>query len=89
MLRASECAILASYALIRIDLGDSVFNVDSVVTANLCALAAAEAAGVAKVESLEVEFGSFIASGNSHLLKLIICSAVSGAFNECYVGLKN
>lgn len=60
MLRAGEGTILAAYALIGIDLGDSVFNVDSVVTANLCALAAAEAAGVAKVESLEVEFSSFV-----------------------------
>ena len=89
MLRASECAILAAYALIGIDLGDSVFNVDSVVTANLCALAAAEAAGVAKVESLEVEFGSFITGSDSHLLKLIVCSAVSGAFNECNGGLES
>ena len=60
MLRACERAVLAAYALIGIDLGDSVLDVDGVVTANLCALAAAEAAGVAKVESLEVEFSSFI-----------------------------
>ena len=89
MLRASECAILAAYALIGIDLGDSVFNVDGVVTANLCALAAAEAAGVAKVESLEVEFSSFVTGSDSHLLKLVVCSAVSGAFNECNGGLKS
>ena len=61
MLRASECTILAAYALIGIDLGDSVLNVDGVVTADLSALAAAEAAGVAEVESLKVEFGSFVA----------------------------
>ena len=89
MLRACECAILAAYALIGIDLGDSVFNVDGVVTADLCALAAAEAAGVAKVESLEVEFSSFVTGSDSHLLKLIICSSVSGAFNECNVGLQS
>ena len=89
MLRACECAILAAYALIGIDLGDSVFNVDGVVTADLCALAAAEAAGVAKVESLEVEFGSFVTGGDAHLLKLIVSSAVSGAFNECNVGLQS
>lgn len=83
MLRAGEGTILAAYALIGIDLGDSVFNVDSVVTANLCALAAAEAAGVAKVESLEVEFSSFVTGCDSHLLKLIVGSSVSGAFNEC------
>ena len=68
MLRASECAVLASYALIGIYLSDSVLNVDSVVTANLCALAAAKAAGVAKVESLEVKFSSFITGSDSHLL---------------------
>ena len=89
MLRASKCAILAAYALIGIDLGDSVFNVDSVVTANLCALAAAEASGVAKVESLEVEFSSFVTGSDSHLLKLVVCSAVSGAFNECNGGLES
>jgi len=89
VLRASECAILAAYALIGIDLGDSVLNVDSVVTANLCALTAAEAAGVAKVESLEVEFSSLVTGGDSHLLKLIVCSAVSGAFNECNGGLES
>ena len=89
MLRASECAILAAYALIGIDLGDSVFNVDSVVTANLCALAAAKAAGVAKVESLEVEFSSFVTGSDSHMLKLVVCSAVSGAFNECNGGLES
>lgn len=89
MLRAGECAVLAAYALIGIDLGDSVFNVDSVVTANLCALAAAKAAGVAKVESLEVEFSSFVTGSDSHLLKLVVCSAVSGAFNECNGGLKS
>ena len=89
MLRAGECAVLAAYALIGIDLGDSVFNVDSVVTANLCALTAAEASGVAKVESLEVKFSCFVAGGDSHLLKLIVCSSVSGAFNECNGGLKS
>ena len=89
MLRAGECAVLAAYALIGIDLGDSVFNVDSVVTANLCALTAAEASGVAKVESLEVKFSCFVAGGDSHLLKLIVCSSVSGAFNECNGGLES
>ena len=85
MLRTSECAVLASYALIGIDLGDSVLDCDSVVTAYLCALTAAEAAGVAKVKSLEVKLCSFVAGGDAHLLKLIICSSVSGAFNECNV----
>jgi hypothetical protein len=89
VLRAGECAVLAAYALIGIDLGDSVFNVDSVVTANLCALTAAEASGVAKVESLEVKFSCFVAGGDSHLLKLIVCSSVSGAFNECNGGLES
>ena len=60
MLRASECAVLAAYALIRVNLGDSVFNVDSVITANLCALTAAEASGVAKVESFKIKLGSFV-----------------------------
>jgi hypothetical protein len=68
VLRASKCAILAAYALIGIDLGDSVFNVDSVVTANLCALTAAEATGVAKVESFKIQLSSFITSCDSHLL---------------------
>ena len=68
MLRACECAILAAYALIGIDLGDSVLNVDSVVTANLCALTAAEATGVAKVESFKIQLSSFITSCDSHLL---------------------
>jgi hypothetical protein len=89
VLRAGECAVLAAYALIGIDLGDSVFNVDSVVTANLCALTAAEASGVAKVESLEVKFSCFVAGGDSHLLKLVVCSSVSGAFNECNGGLES
>ncbi len=89
MLRASECAVLASYALIGIDLGDSVLNVDSVVTAYLCALTAAEASGVAKVESLEVKLGSFITGSDTHLLKLIVCSSVSGALNECNGGLES
>ena len=68
MLRASECAILAANALIGIYLGDSVLDCDSVVTANLCALTAAEASGVAKVESFEIKFSSFITSCDSHLL---------------------
>ena len=89
MLRACECAVLASYALVGIDLGDSVHNVDSVITAYLCALTAAEASGVAKVESLKVKFGSFVTGSDSHLLKLIICSSVSGAFNECNGGLES
>ena len=83
MLRASECTILAAYALIGINLSDAVFNVDSVIAANLCALAAAEAACVAEIESFEVEFGSFVAGCDSHLLKLVVCSSVSGAFNKC------
>ena len=89
MLRASEGAVLAAYALIGINLGDSVYNSDSVVTANLCALTAAEASGVAEIESLKVKLGSFVAGSDSHLLKLIICSSVSGAFNECNVGLQS
>ena len=89
MLRAGECAVLAAYALIGVNLGDSVFNVDSVVTANFCALTAAEASGVAKVESLKVKLGSFVAGSDSHLLKLIICSSVSGALNKCYGGLES
>ena len=84
MLRASECAVLAAYALIGVNLGDSVFNVDSVVTANLCALTAAEATGMAEVESLKVKFSSFVTGSDSHLLKLIVCSSVSGALNKCY-----
>ena len=68
MLRAGEGAVLAAYALIRIDFGDSVLDSDGVVTANLCALTAAEAAGVAKVESFEVQLGSFITGCDSQLL---------------------
>ena len=68
MLRAGEGAVLAAYALIGIYLGNAVLNVDSVVTADLCALTAAEASGMAKVESLEVKFSSFITGSDSHLL---------------------
>ena len=68
MLRASECAVLASYALVGIYLSDSVLNVDSVITAYLCALTAAEASGVAKVESFKIQFGSFVTGCDTHLL---------------------
>ena len=68
VLRTCKCTIFAAYALVGINLGNSVLNGDSVVTANLCALTAAEAAGVAKVESLEIKLGSFITGGDSQLL---------------------
>ena len=53
-LRAGIYAAFAAYTLVRVYNSNAVYDVDGVVSANLCASTAAKAAGLAKPKFLQV-----------------------------------
>ena len=88
MLRTCICTILAAYALVRVNLGNSVHNLDGVVAAYCCTCALSQAACSAESQSLRVKLCSLLTGLDTHFFIFLRCSAVAGAFYESDIALE-
>ena len=88
MFRTCICTILAAYALVRVNLGNAVYNLDGIVTAYSCTCTLSKASCRAEPQSLRVKLCSFLACLDAHFFIFLSCSAVAGAFYESDIALE-
>ena len=88
MLRTSICTIFTANALVRVNLGNSVYNLDGIVAAYCCTCTLSKTPCSAESQSLRVKLCGLLTGLNAHFFIFLRCSSVAGAFYESDIALE-